>query len=115
MSHLPEGSTKEELDRIYKNLISFYHPDRNPDRREWAEEKTKQLIKAKELINDPAQRQYYINTFKQQRRINQVNQQKSFQLKRQNQVLQSKLLQSQKANGTLGFSLLLLGLYLLAE
>jgi DnaJ-class molecular chaperone len=50
MSHLQE---------TYKQLIFEYHPDRNPDRQEWAIEKTMEIVEGYNVLSDPQKRESY--------------------------------------------------------
>ena len=108
LSHLPRDAEKKDIERTYKALALIYHPDKNPGRKEWAEEKLKQLNEAKELLLDPSKRQYYLNLLAQHKKNTVVQQHRS-------RALEAKLQQSQRTNGVLGLSLLLLGISLLEE
>lgn len=47
---LNENFTEEELKKSYRKLISIYHPDRNINNIEYAEEKTKEINEAKRVL-----------------------------------------------------------------
>eukprot|EP01035_Chromulina_nebulosa_P012693 gene12693-16917_t len=49
----------EEIKKQYKKLALKYHPDRNPDRLEWATEQFKLLSAAYQVLSDPHERQWY--------------------------------------------------------
>jgi hypothetical protein len=47
LSDLPDEQT---LSSHFKRLVMLYHPDRNSDRKEWAQEKTRRLIEACRML-----------------------------------------------------------------
>lgn len=47
------------LQDAYKQLIFEYHPDRNPDRQEWAIERTMEIVEAYNTLVDPLKRDVY--------------------------------------------------------
>lgn len=49
LNRLPDAIT---LARSFKRLLKIYHPDRNARRREWAHEKTRELIDAHTYLRD---------------------------------------------------------------
>ena len=49
----------QEVKRAYLNKVKEWHPDKNPDRTEEAEEKTKVLNQAYHILGDPEQRKTY--------------------------------------------------------
>lgn len=51
--------TDDELRLAYRQRVRKVHPDRNPDRREWATEQIKLLNEAYAVLRDPAQRREY--------------------------------------------------------
>ncbi|MCE1248977.1 MAG: DnaJ domain-containing protein [Firmicutes bacterium] len=55
-------SKKEEIKRAYKEKAKKYHPDLNPDKREYAEEKMKELTEAYDVLVDSENRMEYDNS-----------------------------------------------------
>jgi DnaJ-class molecular chaperone len=103
---LPENASTNEVEKAYKSLAIYYHPDKHVERKEWAEEKMKQLNEAKELLSNPAKRTAYIQQIKAYQN-SQINQTRTLQ--RENIVLKRKLESSNQTNAVLGFALLLIG------
>lgn len=56
---VPRNATQEEIKRAYRRLAMQYHPDRNPDRREWAEQKFREINEAYSVLGDPEKRRMY--------------------------------------------------------
>ncbi|MBS3779202.1 MAG: J domain-containing protein [Desulfovermiculus sp.] len=54
----PEASA-EEIKKAYRKQALVYHPDRNPEQREAAEAKFKELTQAYAVLMDPAKRRTY--------------------------------------------------------
>ena len=52
-------ATEEELKKAYRKLAKQYHPDANPDNREEAEAKFKELNEAYEVLSDKQKRAMY--------------------------------------------------------
>jgi len=52
-------ATKDEIKRAYRRLAKKYHPDLNPDNREEAEEKFKEISEAYEVLMDDKKREIY--------------------------------------------------------
>jgi DnaJ-class molecular chaperone len=48
-----------QLQDSYKQLIFEYHPDRNPDKPDWAIEKTMEIVEGYNILSDPAKRDIY--------------------------------------------------------
>lgn len=62
-----EDANEKEIKEAYRKLIKEYHPDINSDRKEWAEEMTKKLNEAYEILSNPQKREEYIQHLKDQR------------------------------------------------
>jgi curved DNA-binding protein CbpA len=53
---------KEEIKRAYKEKAKKYHPDLNPDNKEYAEEMMKELTEAYDVLSDSESRSEYDNS-----------------------------------------------------
>jgi len=49
----------DEINRAYRNLAKEVHPDRNPDRQEWAHQQFQRINDAKDVLCDPVLRREY--------------------------------------------------------
>lgn len=52
-------ATDDELKKAYRRLAKQYHPDANPDKKEEAEKKFKEINEAYEVLSDKQKRQMY--------------------------------------------------------
>ena len=52
-------ATDEEIKRAFRKLAKKYHPDANPDNKQEAEEKFKEVNEAYENLSDPQKRRMY--------------------------------------------------------
>lgn len=56
---IPKNASEDDIKKSYKKLSLLYHPDRNPDKKDWAEDMFKKLNHAKNVLLDPQQRHIY--------------------------------------------------------
>ncbi len=56
---IERSATEEEIRRSYKRLALKYHPDKNPENREEAEEHFKKVSEAYATLSDPVKRRTY--------------------------------------------------------
>ena len=54
-----KNATDEELKKAYRRLAKKYHPDANPDNKEEAEAKFKEVNEAYEVLSDSQKRKMY--------------------------------------------------------
>jgi len=53
------NATEKELKEAYRKLVRKYHPDLNPNNREEAEKKFREINEAYEVLSDPEKRKLY--------------------------------------------------------
>jgi len=53
------NASDEQLKKAYRKLAMQYHPDRNPDKEKWANEKFKEINEAYAVLGDPQKRKQY--------------------------------------------------------
>jgi len=56
---VPRNSTNDEIKKAYRKLAMQYHPDRNPGKEEWANDKFKEINEAYAILGDPEKRSQY--------------------------------------------------------
>ncbi len=54
-----KGSSEDDIKKAYRKLARKYHPDLNPDNKEEAEQKLKEVNEAYEVLSDSEKRQRY--------------------------------------------------------
>ncbi len=52
-------ATETQIKKAYRKLAMEYHPDRNPGKEQWANEKFKEINEAFGVLGDPQKRQQY--------------------------------------------------------
>lgn len=58
---LPKTATIEEVKKAYKKLAIKWHPDKNPNNKEQAKEKFREISEAYEILSDPEKKSSYDN------------------------------------------------------
>jgi len=53
------NASDEEIKKAYRRLAMQYHPDRNPEKEKWANEKFKEINEAYAILGDPEKRRQY--------------------------------------------------------
>jgi len=53
------NTSDEEIKKAYRKLAMQYHPDRNPGKEQWANEKFKEINEAFSVLGDPEKRKQY--------------------------------------------------------
>jgi len=56
---IPTNASDGEIKKAYRKLAMQYHPDRNPGKEEWANEKFKGINEAYGVLGDPQKRKQY--------------------------------------------------------
>ena len=56
---VPKNATEKEIKAAYRKLARKWHPDANPNDKEAAEEKFKEIQEAYEVLGDPEKRKKY--------------------------------------------------------
>ena len=56
---LPRNASDAEIKKAYRKLAMQYHPDRNPGKEKWANEKCKEINEAYGVLGDPQKRKQY--------------------------------------------------------
>ncbi|HEX74365.1 MAG TPA: DnaJ domain-containing protein [Dehalococcoidia bacterium] len=53
------NATSDEIKKAYRKLAMQYHPDRNPGKEKWANDKFKEINEAYAILGDPEKRSQY--------------------------------------------------------
>jgi curved DNA-binding protein len=56
---VPKGASDYDIKKAYRRLAMQFHPDRNPGREKWANEKFKEINEAFSVLGDPEKRRQY--------------------------------------------------------
>jgi DnaJ-class molecular chaperone len=56
---IPQNASDAEIKKAYRKLAMQYHPDRNPGKEKWANEKFKQINEAYGVLGDTQRRRQY--------------------------------------------------------
>jgi len=56
---ISRNASDEEIKKAYRRLAMQYHPDRNPGKEKWANEKFKEINEAYAVLGDPEKRKQY--------------------------------------------------------
>ena len=56
---IPRNASDVEIKKAYRKLAMRYHPDRNPGKEKWANEKFKEINEAYGVLGDPQKRRQY--------------------------------------------------------
>lgn len=56
---ISHNASDEEIKKEYRRLAMLYHPDRNPGKEKWANEKFKEINEAYAALGDPQKRKQY--------------------------------------------------------
>jgi curved DNA-binding protein len=56
---VPKDATEAQIKKAYRKLAMKYHPDRNPGKEQWANDKFKEINEAFSVLGDPEKRKQY--------------------------------------------------------
>ena len=56
---VPRNASEDQIKKAYRKLAMQYHPDRNPGKEAWANEKFKEINEAYGVLGDPDKRKQY--------------------------------------------------------
>lgn len=70
---LDSSASHEQIVKAYRRKALQWHPDKNPEQKEKAEEVFKQIVEAQEILTDPTLRQAYDEQQTYQHFYDQIN------------------------------------------
>ncbi len=53
------AATQDEIENAFRLMLYKYHPDHNPDRPDWAHERTSEAVEAYKILSEPMRRKIY--------------------------------------------------------
>jgi len=53
------AATQDEIENAFRMMLYKYHPDHNPDKADWAHEKTSAVVEAHNVLSHPLRRKIY--------------------------------------------------------
>ena len=56
---VPQNAPNDQIKKAYRKLAMQYHPDRNPGKEKWANDKFKEINEAYAILGDPEKRRQY--------------------------------------------------------
>ena len=56
---VPRDASEDQIKKAYRSLAMQYHPDKNPGKEEWANEKFKEINEAFAVLGNPDKRRQY--------------------------------------------------------
>ncbi|MFH0847184.1 MAG: DnaJ domain-containing protein [Chloroflexota bacterium] len=56
---VPRDASQEDIKKAYRSLAMQFHPDRNPGKEQWANDKFKEINEAFSVLGDPERRKQY--------------------------------------------------------
>jgi curved DNA-binding protein len=56
---VPKNATGAQIKKAYRQMAMKYHPDRNPGKEKWANEKFKEINEAFSVLGDPPKKKQY--------------------------------------------------------
>ena len=56
---VPQNATDDQIKKAYRKLAMQYHPDCNPGKEQWANDRFKEINEAYEVLSDPDKRRYF--------------------------------------------------------
>jgi curved DNA-binding protein len=56
---VPRNATEAQIKKAYRKLAMQYHPDRNPGKEQWANDRFKEINEAFGVLGDPEKRKQY--------------------------------------------------------